>query len=85
MQPKFPGLNFQHVFPFAYGYKLFSGSRLEGSKCNPNFQVSPSSMLFLLLMVTIFSAEVGLKAQNATQISRAPLGITYNTFKAKIL
>jgi hypothetical protein len=30
-------LNFQHVFPSACGHKLFSRSRLEGSKCNPNF------------------------------------------------
>jgi hypothetical protein len=85
MQPKFPGLNFQHAFPFVYGHKLFNGSRLEGSKCNPNFQGSTSSTLFLLLMVTSSSTVVGLKAQNATQISRASLGITCNTFKAKIL
>jgi hypothetical protein len=31
-------LSLQHAFPSAYGHKLFSGSRLEGSKCNPNFQ-----------------------------------------------
>jgi hypothetical protein len=78
-------LSFQHVFPSAYGHKLFNGSRLEGSKCNPNFQGSTFSTLFLLLMVTSSSAEVGLKTQNATQISRASLGITCNTFKAKIL
>jgi hypothetical protein len=36
-------------------------------------------------MITSSSAEVGLKAQNAIQISKALLGITYNTFKAKIL
>ncbi len=46
---------------------------------------SPSNTFFLLLMVTSSSTEVGLKAQNATQISRAPPGITCNTFKAKIL
>jgi hypothetical protein len=66
-------LSFQHVFPSAYGHKLFSGSRLKGSKCNPNFQGLTSSTLFLLLMVTSSSAEVGLKAQNATKISRAQL------------
>jgi len=66
-------LNFQHAFPSAYGHKLFSGSRLEGSKCNPNFQGSTSSMFFLLLMVTSSSAEVGLKVQNATQISKSHL------------
>jgi hypothetical protein len=85
MQPKFPGLSFQHAFPFAYGHKLFSESRLEGSKCNPTFEGLASSTLFLLLMVTSSSMEVGLKVQNATQISRASPGITYNTFKAKIL
>jgi hypothetical protein len=31
-------LTFQHVFPSTYGHKFFNGSRLEGSKCNPNFQ-----------------------------------------------
>jgi hypothetical protein len=46
---------------------------------------STSSMLFLLLMVIRSSAEVGLKAQIAIQISKAPPGITFNTFKAKIL
>ncbi len=66
-------LNFQHAFPSAYGHKLFSGSRLQGSKCNPNFQGSTSSTLFLLFMVTSSSTEVGLKVQNATQISRAQL------------
>jgi hypothetical protein len=85
MQPKFPGLSFQHTFPSAYGHKLFNRSRLEGSKCNPNFQGSASSTLFLLLMVTSSSAKVGLKVQNATQISRALPNITCNTFKAKIL
>jgi len=85
MQPKFPRLSFQHIFPFAYGHKLFSESRLEGSKCNPNFQGSASSTLFLLLMVTSSLAEVGLNVQNATQISKASPGITCNTFKAKIL
>ncbi len=63
-------LSFQHAFPFAYGHKLFSGSRLEGSKCNPNFQGSASNTLSLLLMVTSSSAKVGLKVQNATQLSR---------------
>jgi len=85
MQPKFSGLSFQHAFPSAYGHKLFSRNRLEGLKCNPNFQGLASSTLFLLLMVTSFSAEVSLKVQNVTQISRAPPGITCNTFKAKIL
>jgi len=66
-------LNFQHAFPSAYGHKLFSGSKLEGSKCNPNFQGSTSNTLFLLLMVTSSSTEVSLKAQNVTQISRAQL------------
>jgi len=64
-------LSFQHVFHSAYGHKLFSESRLEGSKCNPNFQGLVSSTLFLLLMVTSFLAQVGLRAQNVTQISRA--------------
>jgi hypothetical protein len=73
MQPKFPRLSFQHAFPFAYGHKLFNGSRLEGSKYNPNFHGSTSSMFFLLLMVTSSSAKVGLKAQNTTQISTAQL------------
>jgi hypothetical protein len=68
-----PGLSFQRAFPFAYGHKLFNGSRLEGSKCNSNFQGSASSMLFLLLTVTSFSTEVGLKVQNAIQISKAQL------------
>jgi hypothetical protein len=31
-------LTFQHIFPSIYGHKFFNGSRLEGSKCNPNFQ-----------------------------------------------
>jgi hypothetical protein len=62
MQPKFPGLSLQHTFPFAYGHKLFSGSRLEGSKCNPNFQDWACNTLFLLLMVTGSSTEIGLKA-----------------------
>ncbi len=66
-------LSFQQAFPFVYGHKLFSGSRLKGSKCNPNFQGSASSTLFLLLMVISSSVEVGLKAQNATQISRVQL------------
>jgi len=33
----FPRLSFEHAFPFAYVHKFFSGSKLEGSKCNPNF------------------------------------------------
>jgi hypothetical protein len=78
-------LSFQHAFPSTYGHKLFNGNRLEGSKCNPNFQGSTSNTFFLLLMVISFSTEVGLKAQNATQISKAPPGITCNTFEAKIL
>jgi hypothetical protein len=45
---------------------------------------SASSMFFLLLMITSSSVEVGLKAQNVIQIFRAPHGITFNTFKAKI-
>jgi hypothetical protein len=73
MQPKFLGLSFKHAFLSAYGHKLFRGSRLEGSKCNPNFQGSAFSTLFLLLMITISSAEVDLKAQNATQIFKAQL------------
>jgi len=43
-------LNFQHAFPSAYGHKLLSGSRLERSKCNPNFQGSISSTLFDALL-----------------------------------
>jgi hypothetical protein len=78
-------LSFQHAFPSACNHKLFNGSRLEGLKCNPNFQGLASNMFFLLLMVTSSSMEVGLKAQNATQISMAPPDITCNTFKAKIL
>jgi hypothetical protein len=66
-------LSFQHAFPPVYGHKLFSESRLEGSKCNPNFQGLASSTLFLLLMVTSSSAKVGLKVQNVTQISKAQL------------
>jgi hypothetical protein len=60
-------------FPFIYGHKLFNKSRLEGSKCNSNFQGSASSTLFLLLMVTSSITKVSLKAQNATQISKAQL------------
>ncbi len=40
MQPKFPGLSFQHAFPSTYGHKLFSGSRLE---CSIATQISKAS------------------------------------------
>jgi len=41
---------------------------------------SASSALFLLLMVTSFSMKIGLKAQNATQISRAQLPTLFSFF-----
>jgi hypothetical protein len=75
--------------PARFSFYLLSQALQLNSTLNPSDRLAQfdlaSNMLFLLLMVTSSSAEVGLKAPNATQISKAPLGITYNTFKAKIL
>jgi DMSO/TMAO reductase YedYZ heme-binding membrane subunit len=72
-----------------FSFCLVSQAFQLKSTLNPSERLaqldSASNTLFLLLMVISSSAKIGLKAQNATQISRALPDITYNTFKAKIL
>jgi len=63
--------------PSFFSFCLQSQALQLKSTLNPSERLaqldSASNMLFRLLMVTSSSMEVGLKAQNATQISRAQL------------